>query len=268
MGSSVRPGARPPDPAGSWRRSSAAGGVCACTSFSMLLLSQSPHSRHTGTAAILCGMAGEPSCSSTTRTTCARCSRPRCATSASTCHPAANGREALDAVGDGAARPHRARRDAARPRRVRGVPAPAHRGRAARRCCSSPRATRTDDKVRGLTLGGDDYLVKPFSLEELVARVNAVLRRAGLARAGTRAAVRRPRDGRRRPPRRARRRTRSRCRRPSTTCCATCSSTRAGSCRRRRSSTTCGSTTSAATAASSRPTSATCAARSTPPSPA
>jgi two-component system, OmpR family, response regulator len=40
----------------------------------------------------------------------------------------------------------------------------------------------TDDKVRGLTLGGDDYLVKPFSLEELVARIQAVLRRAGAAR--------------------------------------------------------------------------------------
>jgi two-component system OmpR family response regulator len=40
----------------------------------------------------------------------------------------------------------------------------------------------TEDKVRGLTLGGDDYLVKPFSLEELVARINAVLRRAGAAR--------------------------------------------------------------------------------------
>ena len=38
----------------------------------------------------------------------------------------------------------------------------------------------TEDKVRGLTLGGDDYLVKPFSLEELVARITAVLRRAGL----------------------------------------------------------------------------------------
>jgi two-component system OmpR family response regulator len=43
----------------------------------------------------------------------------------------------------------------------------------------------TDDKVRGLTLGGDDYLVKPFSLDELVARITAVLRRSGLARAGT-----------------------------------------------------------------------------------
>jgi two-component system OmpR family response regulator len=40
----------------------------------------------------------------------------------------------------------------------------------------------TDDKVRGLTLGGDDYLVKPFSLEELVARIHAVLRRAGATR--------------------------------------------------------------------------------------
>src|SRR4051794_3665894 len=39
----------------------------------------------------------------------------------------------------------------------------------------------TEDKVRGLTLGGDDYLVKPFSLEELVARVQAVLRRSGLS---------------------------------------------------------------------------------------
>jgi two-component system OmpR family response regulator len=34
-----------------------------------------------------------------------------------------------------------------------------------------------EDKVRGLTLGGDDYLTKPFSIEELVARVRAILRR-------------------------------------------------------------------------------------------
>ena len=41
----------------------------------------------------------------------------------------------------------------------------------------------TEDKVRGLTLGGDDYLQKPFSLEELVARTTAVLRRVGEGRA-------------------------------------------------------------------------------------
>jgi two-component system OmpR family response regulator len=35
----------------------------------------------------------------------------------------------------------------------------------------------TEDKIRGLTLGGDDYVTKPFSLEELIARVRAVLRR-------------------------------------------------------------------------------------------
>jgi len=36
-----------------------------------------------------------------------------------------------------------------------------------------------EDKVRGLTLGGDDYLVKPFTNDELVARIHAVLRRSG-----------------------------------------------------------------------------------------
>jgi two-component system OmpR family response regulator len=41
----------------------------------------------------------------------------------------------------------------------------------------------TDDKIHGLTVGGDDYVTKPFSLEELVARVRSVLRRAGLAEA-------------------------------------------------------------------------------------
>ncbi len=35
----------------------------------------------------------------------------------------------------------------------------------------------TEDKVRGLTLGGDDYVTKPFSIEELVARLRAILRR-------------------------------------------------------------------------------------------
>ena len=38
----------------------------------------------------------------------------------------------------------------------------------------------TGDRVRGLTAGGDDYIVKPFALEELTARVHLNLRRAGL----------------------------------------------------------------------------------------
>jgi two-component system OmpR family response regulator len=44
----------------------------------------------------------------------------------------------------------------------------------------------TEDTVRGLSVGGDDYLVKPFSLEELVARIHAVLRRTGSASQTTR----------------------------------------------------------------------------------
>ncbi len=39
--------------------------------------------------------------------------------------------------------------------------------------------TETADRVRGLTSGGDDYVTKPFALEELVARVQVALRRAG-----------------------------------------------------------------------------------------
>src|SRR5436309_15956348 len=39
----------------------------------------------------------------------------------------------------------------------------------------------TEDKIRGLTTGGDDYVTKPFSLEELVARIRTILRRTGAA---------------------------------------------------------------------------------------
>ena len=35
----------------------------------------------------------------------------------------------------------------------------------------------TEDKVTGLTVGGDDYMTKPFSLDEIIARINAILRR-------------------------------------------------------------------------------------------
>jgi two-component system OmpR family response regulator len=38
-----------------------------------------------------------------------------------------------------------------------------------------------EDRIAGLTAGGDDYVTKPFSLEEVVARLRALLRRAGAA---------------------------------------------------------------------------------------
>jgi two-component system, OmpR family, response regulator len=44
-------------------------------------------------------------------------------------------------------------------------------------------ADSVGDKVRGLTIGGDDYLTKPFSVEELAARVRSLLRRTGKATA-------------------------------------------------------------------------------------
>src|SRR6516225_10396644 len=40
-----------------------------------------------------------------------------------------------------------------------------------------------EDRIAGLTAGGDDYVTKPFSLEEVIARLRALLRRAGLAAA-------------------------------------------------------------------------------------
>jgi two-component system OmpR family response regulator len=98
-------------------------------------------------------------------------------------HPAANGRDALDAVPD--VKPDLIVLDVMLPD-LDGFDV-----------CQRLRSTgdrtpvlfltardATEDKVRGLTMGGDDYLVKPFSLDELVARINAVLRRTGNARDG------------------------------------------------------------------------------------
>src|SRR6202165_489710 len=42
----------------------------------------------------------------------------------------------------------------------------------------------TDDKIAGLTVGGDDYMSKPFSLDELIARTRAILRRTHPTRTG------------------------------------------------------------------------------------
>jgi two-component system OmpR family response regulator len=42
-----------------------------------------------------------------------------------------------------------------------------------------------EDRIAGLTAGGDDYVTKPFSLEELVARLRALMRRSGARQAET-----------------------------------------------------------------------------------
>lgn len=46
-----------------------------------------------------------------------------------------------------------------------------------------------EDRVAGLTVGGDDYVTKPFSLEEVIARLRALLRRSGFAIAARQEAV-------------------------------------------------------------------------------
>jgi len=46
-----------------------------------------------------------------------------------------------------------------------------------------------EDRIAGLTVGGDDYVTKPFSLEEVMARLRALLRRSGMTVARTQAVV-------------------------------------------------------------------------------
>src|SRR6478609_4839416 len=46
-----------------------------------------------------------------------------------------------------------------------------------------------EDRIAGLTAGGDDYVTKPFSLEEVVARLRALLRRSGAAMAAQSSSV-------------------------------------------------------------------------------
>ena len=55
-----------------------------------------------------------------------------------------------------------------------------------------------EDRIAGLTAGGDDYVTKPFSLEEVVLRLRALLRRTGVANESGRRADRRRRPGARR----------------------------------------------------------------------
>jgi two-component system OmpR family response regulator len=46
-----------------------------------------------------------------------------------------------------------------------------------------------EDRVAGITAGGDDYVTKPFSLEEVLARLRGLLRRAGIARSRSETAL-------------------------------------------------------------------------------
>ena len=81
--------------------------------------------------------------------------------------------------GDGSAsRRGRARRRAARHRRPRGLPLAAARGEP-RSGADADRSRRRGDRIDGLDAGADDYLVKPFDIDELKARLRALLRRAG-----------------------------------------------------------------------------------------
>ena len=46
-----------------------------------------------------------------------------------------------------------------------------------------------EDRIAGITAGGDDYVTKPFSLEEVLARLRGLLRRAGIGRDAARPAT-------------------------------------------------------------------------------
>ncbi len=76
-----------------------------------------------------------------------------------------------------------------------------------------------EERVKGLKLGADDYIIKPFAFEELLARIDAVLRRrrslAPIERAGICCSIS--------TPQRAARRARARPLAASSTCCACCS---------------------------------------------
>ena len=78
----------------------------------------------------------------------------------------------------------RARHDAARHRRPRGA-APDARPQPDVPVVFLTARDAVEDRVAGLTAGGDDYVTKPFSLEELVARLRGLMRRAGAQRAAT-----------------------------------------------------------------------------------
>ena len=95
---------------------------------------------------------------------------------------AGTGAAAIAAVGGFKPAPDRARHHAARHGGLRRRAEARARERARVPIIFLTARDATEDKVRGLTVGGDDYVTKPFSLEELVARIRSVLRRAGSPR--------------------------------------------------------------------------------------
>ena len=160
----------------------------------------------------------------------------------------------------------RARHDAARLRRPGGAAPDARAPTPAYPSLFLTARDSVEDRVAGLTAGGDDYVTKPFSLEEVVARLRALMRRAGAHahRPAARAHRGRP-DPRRGQPRGVPRRRgdladRDRVRAAPLPDAQPAAGAEQGA----RSSTGSGTTTSAARPTSSSSTSPTCARRSTP----
>ena len=92
---------------------------------------------------------------------------------------AEGGQEALDAVATRDARRDRARHRAARRRRPRGLPPRCARAGDRVPILMLTARDAVADRIDGLDAGADDYLVKPFDVGELRARLRALLRRSG-----------------------------------------------------------------------------------------